>query len=172
MAKLIRVLGFIAIVCAADGGKTAVRAEERCEGTAAFVRVDTRKHRLQLCEGGNAVASYAVSLGSGGTGKRKHGDKRTPLGRYPIAAPRASRDFLVFIHVGYPTAVQREQGFTGSAIGIHGPPREIAQLGIGIPSAVLAMDWTLGCIAVGSDAEIESIAAWMRSAKPREVVIE
>ncbi len=49
-------------------------------------------------------------------------------------------------------------GFTGTAVGIHGPPRANVNDG----SSNTALDWTWGCIAVGSDPEIREIAAWLK----------
>jgi hypothetical protein len=34
------------------------------------------------------------------------------------------------------------------------------------------MDWTLGCIAVGTDAEIERVARWVKESKARRIIIE
>jgi murein L,D-transpeptidase YafK len=120
------------------------------------VLVRVRAHALDLCEGGRTVASHRVALGSGGLGKRRRGDGRTPLGLYGLGAPRPSQQFGTFVPVGYPTAAQQRMGFTGDAVGIHGPPRgESGPL-------VTTSDWTAGCIAVGTDDEIQTIAAWIR----------
>lgn len=125
-----------------------------CRDKVTEVVVLTAPHRMVLCNRGSAEAEYQVDLGSGGIGKQKRGDAKTPLGVYPLAAPRHSDSFHTFIYVGYPTVDQRKQGFTGSDIGIHGPWR-------GGPAA-LRTDWTLGCIAVGTDAEIDAVAAWVK----------
>lgn len=62
---------------------------------------------------------------------------------------------LSLIPDGYPTRDQEARGFTGNAIGIHGLVRWSRRAG----SGNTAVDWTLGCVAVGSDAEIDAIAA-------------
>jgi murein L,D-transpeptidase YafK len=130
------------------------------------VVVEVAAHALTLCDEGRTAARHRVALGSGGVGKRQRGDDRTPLGLYSLGAPRASQHFGTFVPVGYPTGSQRRMGFTGDSVGIHGPPRGIAgALGT-------AIDWTAGCIAVGSDAEIESIAAFIRRRQARTVRIE
>jgi hypothetical protein len=130
-----------------------------CAGPGTFVAVDSRARRLALCAGGAVEESFPVALGTGGLGKTRAGDNRTPLGPYPLGAPRPSHQFGTFIPVGYPTAAQARVGFTGSAIGIHGPARAFLWAG----RANTAVDWTAGCIAVGSDGEIGRIAAWVRA---------
>jgi murein L,D-transpeptidase YafK len=121
--------------------------------------VDTAAHALKLCENGVVVKGFRVALGSGGTGKTKQGDDKTPLGVYPLGAPRPSSNFGVFIPVGYPTKEQTAKEWTGGDIGIHGPDRHFALLG----SATLWVDWTAGCAAVGSDEAIQAIAAWVKA---------
>jgi Uncharacterized protein conserved in bacteria len=123
--------------------------------TAVVVNVSTRT--LSLCEHGKAQRQFPVALGIGGLGKRHQGDHRTPLGAYPLGAPRPSSQYGTFIPVGYPTPQQIAMGFTGTAVGIHGPPR--ANVNDGFRNT--AVDWTWGCIAVGSDPEIREIAAWL-----------
>jgi murein L,D-transpeptidase YafK len=86
---------------------------------------------------------------------------------YPLGAPRASARYRTFIPVGYPTPQQRRQGLTGSAVGIHGPARQLRWLG----SINTFLDWTAGCVVVGSDAEMDRIAAWVLRARPAWVEI-
>jgi hypothetical protein len=143
-------------------------ARTPCAGVARGVVVDTGSRTLALCTGGAADETFRVALGVGGLGKQRQGDNRTPLGDYALGAPRASKGFGTFIPVGYPTAAQARAGFTGSAIGIHGPARGWAWAG----AANTISDWTAGCIAVGSDAEIGRIAAWVRAGRPVGVHIE
>jgi hypothetical protein len=141
-------------------GSAVDAAADPCPARGTLVVVDTAQHRLWTCEGGRATAEYRVALGSGGVGKERQGDAKVPLGDYALGPPRGSRLFHTFIPVGYPTAAQRRRGFTGSAVGVHGPARGWEKM----PSAAnTASDWTLGCIAVGSDEEIDRIAAWMRA---------
>jgi len=125
---------------------------------------------MHLCRAGESDRSFTVALGSGGVGKQKQGDARTPLGRYGLGPPRGSKNFHIFVPVGYPTAEQARMGFTGSAIGIHGPPRgygTLAQLAM-----LVAQDWTIGCIAVATDEDIEAVAAWLRKHEVRNVRLE
>src|SRR4051812_49740628 len=105
------------------------QAVDACRGLGAAVVVRTSEHALLLCEGDAQHARYSVSLGAGGVGKRREGDERTPLGAYALGAPRASKSYGTFVPVGYPTTEQSRLGFTGGAIGIHGPPRAFARMG-------------------------------------------
>jgi L,D-peptidoglycan transpeptidase YkuD (ErfK/YbiS/YcfS/YnhG family) len=136
------------------------------EGETAVV-IDTRAHQMHLCHAGKVERTFAVALGSRGVGKQHQGDNRTPLGRYGLGPPRASKGFHIFVPVNYPTPAQARMGFTGSAIGIHGPPRgyeTLAQLAM-----LVAQDWTAGCIAVATDADIEAVAAWLRTRSVKDV---
>ena len=157
------------MLAAVLGAATTATAAGPCPAQGALVVVDTGPHKLWTCEGGRAAAEYRVALGSGGVGKRRQGDAKVPLGDYTLGPPRGSSQFHTFIPVGYPTADQRRRGFTGSAVGVHGPARGWGEK---LPSAAItAMDWTLGCIAVGSDEEIDRIAAWMRARKVSRILL-
>ena len=142
--------------CSACFGEPVSPASCRGEGTG--ILVETAEHRLVLCENDTVTGQFAVALGRGGTGKTREGDRKTPLGDYPLGPPRASASFGTFIPIGYPTREQARAGLTGSAVGIHGPRREAGFLG----RFGTSVDWTLGCIAVASDEEIETIARWVR----------
>ena len=138
-----------------------------CAPAETAVVIDTRARRMHLCTAGKIDRTFAVALGMRGVGKQRQGDLRTPLGRYGLGPPRASQGFHIFVPVQYPTPAQARMGFTGSAIGIHGPPRgwtNLAQL-----ASLVAQDWTAGCIAVTTDADIEAVAAWIRKRQVKEV---
>lgn len=127
--------------------------------------VDLEARTLHLCRGGRTEVSYPVNLGQGGSGKRRQGDKKTPVGRYRLEAPRASvSGFTWFVPIHYPTAAQRRAGYTGGAIGIHGPPewmpQKVIDLAFGTP-------WTDGCVMVRTRAEIEAVRAWCLEHRPR-----
>jgi murein L,D-transpeptidase YafK len=136
-----------------------------CPGTGDAVAVLTRKRELWLCRDGAPTARFQVALGQGGLDKRKKGDRRTPLGTYTLGTPRPSWRYGIFIPIVYPTPEQASQGLTGGDVGIHGPPR-----GQGEPDATTAFDWTLGCVATGTNSEIEVIASFVRERKPILVV--
>ena len=129
--------------------------------------VDTTAHRLYLCARGEAEGAFVVALGANGVDKRRVGDNRTPLGSYPLEAPRASRFFHRFVPVAYPTAAQARAGYSGGAIGIHGPPRGFDTAAR--RQALVETDWTAGCIAVTTDEEIERIVAWVYQRRVRSV---
>ena len=84
--------------------------------------VDTAAHELKLCDKGVAVKAFRVALGSGGTGKTKAGDDKTPLGVYPLGSPRASARFGVFIAVGYPTKSRQQRASQGGTSESTGRP--------------------------------------------------
>ncbi len=135
------------------------RASQRLPRRRDRVVVDTTAHRLYLCARGAAERTFTVALGVNGVDKRRTGDNRTPLGIYPLGTPRASASFHRFVPVAYPTPAQARAGFTGSAIGIHGPPRGLD--GAARLQALVATDWTAGCIAVATDDDIEAIVRWL-----------
>lgn len=143
-------------------------AKTSCRGLSRALVVDSQSRRLFLCEGGEAYRSFRVSIGRKGRGKRRVGDEKTPLGVYSLGAPRASKaGFGTFIDVGYPTPSQRKKGYTGSAIGIHGPKQSLRFLG---PMSSL-VDWTAGCIALASNQEMDVIAQWVREQQIKIVSI-
>ncbi len=139
---------------------------EPCAGKGTALYVKATERVLWLCESGKAMDSLPVALGRGGVNKRVEGDAKVPLGEYRLGSPRASKSYHLFIPVGYPTASQRRKGFTGGAIGVHGPIR-----GSRGPIAT-AGDWTLGCIAVGTDDEIGRVADWVRMTRAHRIIIE
>jgi murein L,D-transpeptidase YafK len=114
------------------------------------------------------VQRYRVRFGFGGLGKTREGDRKTPLGTYALDAPRASAKYGTFIGLGYPTEAQRAAGYTGSAVGVHGPGRSSRWLG----RVSTWFDTTDGCIALGTDEEMDALAAWVREAGARSIVIE
>jgi murein L,D-transpeptidase YafK len=164
------VLGTIlgAVLAAVAVRRLAAAAAAPCPPTGTLVVVQSAGHRLQLCRAGRVEGSFPVALGRGGHDKRSEGDGRTPLGRYALGAPRASERFHRFVPVGYPTEEQRAEGRTGSAIGVHGPDARFRWLG----AATVWVDWTNGCIAVGTQGEIDAIAEWVARAGARTITID
>jgi len=134
-----------------------------CPPTGAVMVVDTARHRLVLCEGGAAVRNYDVATGANGPAPKRVGWAQTPLGTFTLTQPRASRQFHVFI----PLANPDPKRFSAWAIGVHGPQRGWENAGhVNVES-----DWTLGCVAVASDAEIDAIAAWVREKRARRIEV-
>ena len=139
-----------------------------CQGNTVSVIVDTARHKLRLCDGNKVVKEFKIALGRGGIDKRKRGDNKTPLGEYPLGTSQPSKKFGIFIPIGYPTDKQRAKRFTGSHIGIHGPSRIFKWLG----RITTWFDWTQGCIAVGTDADISEIARWIKEKRVHKIIIK
>jgi len=125
-----------------------------CPERATLVLVSTAEHRLLLCESGKVARSFPIAIGSGGAAPGRVGWAQTPLGRFALQSPRASARYHLFIPLENPDPKR----FSAWAIGIHGPPRENRDDG----ASNVATDWTLGCLAVAADADIEAIAGWVR----------
>jgi murein L,D-transpeptidase YafK len=134
------------------------QAPAACPTTGDVVAVFTRKREIWLCRHGSEVGRIPVALGRGGNGKKRSGDHRTPLGIYAFGTPRPSKQYGTFIPIAYPTPEQASNGHSGSALGIHGPPRGQAE-----PEyPATAVDWTLGCVATGTDSDVETVAEFVR----------
>jgi len=147
----------VLLVVAGGWARVGLRSPS-CPQAGGVVVVDSAARVLSLCHDGRSDGSFRVALGRAGVGKRQEGDRKTPVGAFTLSAPQASDRFGVFVPVGYPNAVQRQQRFTGSSIGIHGPDRRFVWLG----HMTIWIDWTAGCVAVGTPTDIEAIAAWVR----------
>lgn len=126
-----------------------------CPTTGASVVVDTSTHAMELCLNGSTAHRYDVAIGSGGPAPKRVGWAQTPLGKFTLAAPITSAKYHVFVPLQNPDPKR----FSAWAIGIHGPPRENKDDG----HSNVESDWTLGCIAVSSDQEIDEVAEWIRS---------
>ncbi len=137
-----------------------------CPRSGDAIVVHTAGRTLWLCASGAPAARFPIALGRGGTGKRRRGDARTPLGTYALGAPRPSARYGIFIPISYPTRAQAARGFTGGAVGIHGPPRGMEAPGY----PVTELDWTAGCIATGTDEEVGAIAEFVRANRPSVVI--
>lgn len=162
-----KVAGLIPILLAAAAPALGQAVPDPCDGRGTVLLVLTGPHEMRRCEWGQTAGWWRVALGAGGVDKRRQGDRKTPLGRYPIGRARPSRQFGLFIPIDYPTPEQRRQGYTGSDIGIHGPQRQYREMGAWNVSA----DWTWGCIAVASDDIINGLATWIRERQVRTVEI-
>lgn len=122
-------------------------------GAEAFVRVFKREHLLELwmkkSDGRFALfRAYEICKYSGGLGpKLAEGDRQAPEGFYRVARAQlnpASRHHLAF-NIGFPNALDRELGRTGSALMVHGGCTSI------------------GCYAM-TDAQIDEIYAVVEAA--------
>ena len=167
-SSAVRTIAFAVLFSAATAGadEPVNRSEPPCPDEGNVVTVIARKRELWLCQQGVAVAKFQVALGRGGMDKRQKDDGRTPVGTYSLGNPRRSVEYGVFIPIAYPTPEQAAQGFTGSGIGIHGPPRGLTEPDY--PTTVF--DWTRGCVATGLDTDIEVIAEFVRTYQPIVVI--
>lgn len=129
-----------------------------CQGRGTSLVSVLKSKALFLCKDGKPTKSYRVALGSGGIGKTREGDNKTPVGTYSLAAPRLSGGgFGIFIYIGYPTGEQILKGYTGNSVGVHGPPRANVCDG----ESNVEVDWTWGCVAVSDDKSIAEVAAFV-----------
>ena len=156
----------IAFVASLLLAPAAFASKDPCSLYGTAVVVDVHARSLWLCELGATQAHYSVALGRGGTGKRTSGDRKTPLGWYALGEPRPSDRFGVFIPISYPTEAQRRRGFTGGEIGIHGPKRRFEWAG----SWNTYVDWTDGCIALGTLDEAMRVATFVREHAPSVLI--
>src|SRR6266568_1281278 len=99
------------------------------------ILVEKSKRTLTLYNGGKVVKTYLVALGGEPVGpKEKEGDHKTPEGSYTIDSKNARSRFHLALHVSYPDEADRKRArklgvSPGSAIMIHGLPKEFAYLG-------------------------------------------
>ena len=155
-----RTLWILCLALSLSFGCAATRTV-RCQSSAAGMVVDAQTGQLLLCRRGREVAHYPVSLGRGGLHKRRRGDRKTPVGSYPLGRPRRSRGgFYRFIPVAIPTRV-------GTHVGVHGPHRSFRWLG----ALNTWFNWTQGCVALGSDAEVDEVVRFVRRHRVRRIHI-
>ena len=142
--------------------------KSNCEGIQKAVVIDTEAEHMWLCQSGTSYKDYSVAIGSSGAGKKEEGDHKSPLGMYTLGSPRPSGEgFHTFIPINFPREDQKNKGFTGGRIGIHGPPENWRWLG----AATTWVNWTRGCIAVGTVREIGEGADWVRNNQVTDVII-
>lgn len=146
----------------------ATPGRDPCTGLGTLLIADTDTQILYLCKDGKSVRDFDFAKGWHGVQKRKEGDERTPLGVYSIKAPRRSENgFHKFIHINYPTSLQKKNGYTGSNVGIHGPSRWARCLG----RLNTYFDWTNGCIAVASDRDINEISRFVEENRVNKLAV-
>jgi murein L,D-transpeptidase YafK len=143
-----------------------VQGGDPCARHGTVLLVQARQRVMSMYERGRRTGAHRVSMGQGGIGKQREGDHKLPLGRYSLGRPRPSREWHLFIPIDYPTWAQRKAGYTGSAVGIHGPPRCCQG------PTTADTDWTYGCLALGTDKELDEIAAWVKHQRDATIVIE
>ncbi|HVH47638.1 MAG TPA: L,D-transpeptidase family protein [Labilithrix sp.] len=159
-----------AVVTAAIGYPRLARGTETvaCGGERhAFLLVDVSKHSMALCESGKPANTFRVRLGKHGVGKSREGDGKTPLGWYGLSDSIRSASYGRFIPIGYPTAEQRRLGYTGGAVGVHGPDRRLRWMG----ALVNVFDTTDGCIGLATDDEMAKVARWVHDRRATAILI-
>lgn len=96
-----------------------------------LVIINLAKSRLYLYENRqgelNLLASYYISMGTGGAGKQHEGDRKTPIGVYHITdwvPGQRLADLYGFgaLPLDYPNIWDQAQGRTGHGIWLHGTP--------------------------------------------------
>lgn len=143
----------VALLCSA-GYSRADTGGDPCGSYPDIVIVDPEYHSMYVCKDRREIRRLRVALGRGGINKQRKGDLKTPVGLYVIGKARPSERFGIFIPLNYPTVEQYRNGFTGDGIGIHGPHRYFKSMG----DVSTSLDWTQGCIALGSDEEVSELA--------------
>lgn len=138
-----------------------------CSDSDPHLVVETAEHQLWLCQNGRPSMTYGIRLGTGGVGKTKEGDGKVPLGEYSLGRPRPSSKYGTFIEIGYPTDEQRGKGYTGSAVGVHGPDRRLLWLG----RANNWFDTTDGCVGLATDPEMQRLSEWVTSSGARRILL-
>lgn len=140
---------------------------EVCKSRSQELLVLSSSNSLVACATGKAEFAMKVSIGSNKIGKTKNGNRKSPLGTYWLGCPRHSELFGIFIPVGYPNMSNIASGFTGNAIGIHGPMRALNCH----PTISLAKNWTAGCLAVSRDSQIIKLSEWIFAHWPVKITI-
>lgn len=169
MVKRIITITFVTLLLCIPAQSVYARSKlNPCVNRDYSIVVSTKAEMLYLCGSNRPVGAFVISIGKNGPGKFKQGDKKTPIGRYTVGEPRPSSKFHMFIPIGYPTDGQKKLGFTGGDLGIHGPWKPFRRLG----DLNTIINWTTGCIAVGSNREIEAISKWVRMMRPEYIYIK
>lgn len=120
--------------------------------------IEKSARRMVVYRGDAALKTYRIALGFAPLGaKQRQGDGRTPEGSFTIDRKNAGSAFHLSLGISYPTRTDRARakagGYdAGGDIMIHGQPNSLP------PDAVVAYDWTAGCIALANP-EIEEIFA-------------
>lgn len=141
--------------------------KDLCLGRTREIVYSASLRSLVGCLSQKAEWANRTMIGSKGLGKRKTGDRKTPVGTYWLGYPRKSLQFGIFIPVGYPNKIEISKGYTGSAIGIHGPIRPFMCL----PAKSMEKDWTAGCLAFARDSQIIEVSNWVLKNWPVKLTV-
>lgn len=152
--------GQIALTLPSDEGVKKIETVcDQLNQTIIYLKGETPKEIgiLVGCLQGKLDWAVKSAIGTAGLDKRIEGDRKTPTGTYWLGYPKKSVLYGLFIPVGYPNLDDIDLGYTGSAIGIHGPLRFFTCH----PQKSLERNWTAGCLAVGRDEQILEISHWV-----------
>jgi hypothetical protein len=167
MSRNVRLWGAL-LSCALACSAAVAAPPDICSGDRQpRLAVDVAAHELWLCDQAQGITSFSVRLARRGLGKTKAGDQKVPIGTYTLGAPRPSKQYGIFIPIGYPTPAQAARAYTGGAVGVHGPGRKVRWLG----RLVNLFDTTDGCVGIATDDEMKRIAAWVTSHRARTIQI-
>ena len=128
------------------------------------------ERKLMLMRGERVLREYKVALGGQPVGKKtRHGDHKTPEGRYRIDARNDHSKFYRALHISYPNkndiARARKLGMNpGGNIVIHGLPAGFEDVG----EMHTVRDWTKGCIAVTNE-EMDEICNYVTAGTSIEI---
>lgn len=131
-----------------------------------YIYYSTNTNSIHICVEGESIDTFKASHGSNGVGKTKKGDRKTPEGLYTIQKPRpSSSKWRTFIHINYPTDSQKEQGYTGGSVGLHGPNQYF-------PFANDLVNYGAGCIVVSDNKSIDLITNYVENFMIGHIYIE
>ena len=131
-----------------------------------YIHVSQESRKVSVCVKQRSISSFDASFGSRGFEKKRKGDRKTPIGLYPIAKPRPSvSKWRTFMHIGYPTREQVSKGYTGGDVGLHGPNQLF-------PYKNDLVDYGAGCVIMGTNESIDSIAEDAVKYSIRKIYIE
>ncbi|MGW8272724.1 MAG: L,D-transpeptidase family protein [Thermodesulfovibrionales bacterium] len=163
-----RLIGVVLVVLLSSAAYVAAEpGDDPCGNYSSILLVDPGYHFMHVCKGHREIRRLRVALGRGGINKQKKGDLKTPVGLYMIGKARPSDRFFIFIPLNYPTDEQYRNGFTGDGIGIHGPHRYFKSMG----EVSTSLDWTQGCIALGSDEEVLELVHLITEERIEQILI-
>ena len=185
----VTVLGGAAILLIAGsvGHAGGSRAEDHPSATllgSPRVVVLKSKHLLYLFDSDTLIRSYAIDLGTAAIGpKERHGDRRTPIGRFRVVTKNAQSPYHRFLGIDYPDAATVERGLAAGLVSEGEAARIRSALasgrcpdwgtalggGIGIHGGRIGRDWTAGCMAL-SDEHVAELFSVMRIGDAVEIL--
>lgn len=131
-----------------------------------YIHYVASENNLFVCIESDVLDVFKVSHGSNGLGKKKKGDRKTPLGFYTIKSPRKSSSvWRTFIHINYPTSDQSKKGYTGSFVGLHGPNEYF-------PYFNDLVNYSAGCLVTSNNRDIDLISNYVVNFEIKDIFIE